>query len=316
MKPGRPILSLLVLVITVAVPPAQAATSDLTRRAVGVDPQAAELTLSPPRMVLDVTPGRAYRTFVQITNRGPSAVRLYVTTRDLVAAQQEDSFVQPRAGIPTAAGRWITPAAQQLVVAAGEQVDLPVAIRIPAGTGGGAAAAAVTVGRRLLVPAPNDDARARVAVEASLAAQLVFNVAGPATTKIDLRQLRGPRVVRTGQTSEFSVLLTNEGSTLLDTRGSIQIQPRLAGATTRNLPLRRSLVLPGGKRRARVEWNDPPAFGWFEPQIKVRANGQTVTRSFAPVLVIPSNKVLAAIAGALLLPLLVFLRRRLRARRA
>lgn len=288
---------------------AAAPTDDLVRTEVGINSDNPIVTLAPAQTLLSLEPGRRYRLVLLLKNYSEGPVRVEATARDLEAAQSPDSLVRSRSGALTGAGTWLSIGADAFEVGAGEQVELPVLIAVPRNASPGLHAAGVAIARRLVRPSASTDQRTRVTVQASLLAQLLITVSGPAQTRVQLEHPRAPWLVRQGEKPLFEATLANEGNTLVTGTGELAMGT-FAGTDAGSYQVRKSLVLPGGRRRLQVRWDDPPWIGWFRPTMIVDANGERLVARYPTVFVLPPWWLVAMLVAALLTPLAVRLRRR------
>lgn len=270
------------------------------------------LSISPPRTVTTVEAGERYTGHVTFRNYTRASFNARIATRDLTGADDPASFAWVKPGLPKHAGTWIEPSVRRRAVEPGDEVTIPFTVEVPDDAAPGVHAAAILVSRTITTPGVSTDNAARVAVTASVASQFVFTVRGELHPAAELRSLEGPRVVWPGDEPRFEALLANTGNTLITANPRVGIGA-FAGRAAQTLTTPELQALPDTRRVISATWEDRPLFGWFRPTLFVDAGGGLqLERSYPLVLVLPPWWVLAALAGAVALPLLVWWRRRQR----
>lgn len=298
------VLSMLACVTLITALPASAAAGAADRQA-----QLDRLVLSPPRVVVSARAGTRYVTTLTFRNQTADTFTVYLDALDLQAADDPGSFAELSRTRTTAS--WFELPFEDRRVAAGAKLQIPVRISVPADARPGVHAAAVVVKRVVSLPGSSTEGGARIAVSASVASQFVLSVPGQLRTNLQIEDLTGPRLVLSGDDNvSFRATLANEGDTFVRVENARVGIGAFTGRAQQDLRLPAVDLLPDGRRDLRVRWRDRPLFGWFRPTLFLDVNGTRQRADFPLVFVLPPWWVLVALAGAVALPLAVWLRRR------
>jgi hypothetical protein len=252
-------------------------------------PQRDGISVEPSTTIHAAKPGATFVVRLRITNSTDATV--HVDTKAVQAAGSSDpeSLLQldahPSKDRTRNAATWLTFPTGVIVLAPGENANVPITLRVPADARPGVHGALAIFS----VPTTRAGASgAGVSGKAGLGAALLLEVPGDAQASARILKVSGPTTTRGDANSTFTARVENTGDTLLHLDAEI----RLAApwSATRILRADEQLVLPGGQRRVQLRYEDPPLIGRYEPKLVVvggAGSGVRITRDLATLWVLP-----------------------------
>ena len=273
------------------------------------------VSIAPLRFpITTVDPGSTVHESVTIRNDTDATVTLHVTALALEGARDPGALVQPVSGTADDAARsvarWVElpdGLAVGRALAPGRQLTVPFTVTIPSDATPGMHAVAVAASQ--VVGADQDaGGSARVTASFEVASQLLLRVSGTARPAATITDVDSPRVLWNTRHATFAFTVEDTGSTELTLAGTLLLRAPLGGANRSfRLPSGEDplLILPSGRRRLAVRWNDPPLVGWYRPRIVIDGDedsGVRVQRTLAPVLVLPPLWLDLLLFAAVLVP--------------
>jgi hypothetical protein len=257
------------------------------------------LTVSPARLVvgqqdLDRTQQ------VTVVNRGRAALDLQVQLRNF--APKPDGSLAFEREAPYAAASWLTVSPQKFVLEPGTSRQVTTTVDVPSEPEPGDHHVA------LVFLVPNSEATGNVRINRGVAAPVYVSVPGPTDDTVQLRGLRGPRLVWERE-AELSATLENTGNTHRDFRGPAALSLVDGAHSTRFSDF---TVARGSVREVSSTWRAPLVCVCRPTLSFANASGAAQTASVT-VVVLPWWLAAGVLAVALL-ALLLGLRARRRAR--
>jgi hypothetical protein len=265
-------------------------------------------------------PGAELRYAITVANTTDETVTLQPEVIPIQGSRDPDRFAEPgsRKSRSSVAVDWVSfPGfGDHIDLRPGTQVRFPAVLRVPGDAHPGTYALGVGVAQPVSAPATNiaDNPSSRVRLRAVLPSVVIVRVPGKVLSDIRLKDVEAPRIVWGGSSPTFEVKVENVGDSDLVIDGKVDLSSFLSSADrTLNAkgPDDGFPTLPGGSRVRKMRWNDPPLFGWFQPELVVvggEGSGVRVTDNLDTVFVLPPWWLLVLLALAIWLPL--WLRRR------
>lgn len=281
------------------------------------------VTLAPIRFEPQTArPGRELRFAITVTNSTRETVSLQSIVIPITGSSDPDRFLEP--GSPRSrsaeAVDWVTfPGfGPRIELRPKQQVVFPASLRVPRDARPGTYSLGIGIARSISAPATNvaSGPSTQVRLRTVLPSVVIVRVPGQVVSDIRLRDLKAPRVVWGGDRPTFTVRVENVGDTDLVIDGKVDLSSFLSSAgRTLNAtgPEKGQPTLPGGTRVLKMRWNDPPLFGWFQPQLVVvggKGSGVRVSDNLDTVYVLPPWWLLVLLAIAIWLPIYARRRRR------
>ncbi len=296
--------------------PSKPVTSAIDR---GDDPV---VELAPARLD-DITldPGGQLRLALEVRNRTDFAVSLKPTVIALVGSTDPGSLASPAADDSrrSEAVEWVRmPFERWPSLEPGTALRFPVTIQVPDDARPGLHALGLGVQRQVTGASIGgvDTNDAHVRVTADLLSELLLTVSGDARARVRVKNVDGPRFVRSGHPAEFRATAANDGDTLLHIDSQVELGAFLSTAS-QTIPMQGPKdgypTLPRGVRELRLRWSDPPLVGWFTPTLVVvggEGSGVRVTRQLDTVFVLPPWWLVLLVVFAIWLPVRAWRRRR------
>lgn len=263
----------------------------------------------------EVRPGGTLKLVLFVRNYTDQVQRVRKLALPLVGSEDPGSFVaaltQKRTPTPALnTASWVTTELDRpFAIDHNSEVELPVTIKVPHTARPGAHAVAIGVTVRISPKSLGglDSSSAHVAASAAPVSRVVISVSGEAKSSLILEKINAPRIVWGASKTSFDATVKNTGATLLQSSATVNMGAFLTTAK-RTLKSKPSFVLPEGRRKLSVTWNDPPLLGRFNPTIVVSGGMGSdihITRQLATVWVMPPWWLLLLTIGAIVLPVSV-----------
>lgn len=267
---------------------------------------AGAITVSPASTEFQgITGGSSYRHCIVVHNRGDEVERYRLTTLDIVGSpnpRQQQDIIEP----PTALGSWVRPLITEFAVQPGERVWIPLLIEPP----GDLPLGTLTAGIRVTQLRPEAEDVTGAAIRPSVTHRLHLTVPGGTARKLEVRDVRAPRVLWHGDgpiAYRARFVVANRGS-ILDVY-DVRLRVRGLGRQVGTASVPTSTVLPGGANSVVLVWDELPWIGWYSPRATVRSRAGEAEVELPNLLILPPWPVVIALLAALLLPILALLLR-------
>jgi hypothetical protein len=248
--------------------------------------------------------GESARGCVVVENRSKDALKLTLTTVDVVPPDTPDAGPTFGGTSPFGAGEWITPGVSSLVLPASTMASIPFRIRVPSDADPGSNDGAIIV---TALPEGNK----AVAIQTGLVAQIGIVVDGTVIRDGQLIERQGPRRVHGGDLATWEATWRNTGTVTDHVNATLTVRNTLTGKVVERTTFDKARVLRGSGRLVRLAWNDVPWIGRYQATLRVKTDGGTKVVRYPATIAIPPTWFLVLAALAISLPLLGwFLRRR------
>lgn len=284
------------------------------------------VSLRPIRFdTIEAPPGKELRYELTVTNSFDEPVRLEARAIPLEGSSDPRRYAVP--GGPdsrsSTAVDWVRfPGFEQpREVPGGQQLVVPVTVTVPRGARPGTYALGLGVAWNTSALGVNqqDTPAGRVDLDAIVSSVAVVRVPGEATARARIVSVEAPRVLWGGEAPVFRTRVENAGDTDLVLDSQVELEAFLGSAgriVSAAGPAEGYPTLPGGVRVLRMQWGDPPLFGWFRPTLVVvggEGSGVRVTKRLDTVYVLPPWWLLLLLVVATWLPIRTIRRRSRRA---
>lgn len=266
------------------------------------------LTVSPDRWEDDVEPGKTTTFHLSLTNRTGQDAELELVPTDVAPSDTGLVRATDRAEA-FGAGNWVEPEVRTLSLDNMHEVTLAVRVtpplQAPVGSNFGG----------LLAILKSKESRktgsAQVGFEMRALVQIYPRVPGQISrqVKVTAAEIADSFVFTGNRFVSYEVEFANEGNVNEYVSGQVLVRS-MFGNTVRTLNIRDMLILRGDRRRARVLWTNPPAFGRFTAETRIESSSGTLAKKFPAVVILPPWWWFALAAGALLVPALYWWYRR------
>lgn len=280
------------------------------------------VSLRPSRFdVAKAVRGEELRYELTVTNSFDEPVRLGARVIPLEGSTDPDRYAMPGSSASRSADavEWVTfPGFEQpREVPGNTQLVVPVSVAVPRDAVPGTYALGLGVAWNTSALGVNqvDTPAGRVDLDAIVSSTAVLRVPGEAAARARIASTDGPRIVWGGGRPTFRAQVENVGETDLVIDAQVELEAFL-GSAGRTLsaagPEDGYPTLPGGLRVLRMEWGDPPLFGWFRPTLVVvggEGSGVRVTKRLDTVYVLPPWWLVVLLVLAIWLPVRTIRRR-------
>jgi hypothetical protein len=254
-----------------------------------------------------VNPGEVITREVSIVSRIDKPTRFRLTTEDFVGADNAKDAVKLLGDdrSPYSFKDNLIPEVKEFTLKFGEQIKMPISIRVPKNAQPGGFYASLIV-----VNDPEDSGiEINGTRSVSRLAQLFFvRVRGAAEESgalDDLRILGGKSVYQSGPIT-FQILFKNTGTVHLVPHGNIIIK-NLAGTVIETLPVDAYFAMPKSLRYRDVEWVGGSLFGRYTATAEIyRGYGEGTDSKTIAFWILPTQMILICIGIALFLILVVY----------
>lgn len=245
-------------------------------------------------------PGHTYSYCVRIFNREGVDATYDLAPVDIRVSRNPDVVIELEKGKPIGTGAWIHFERTLITIPSGTIALVPYVIKVPADAPPGTNFGGISIDEH---GAPGSG----LMITKSIVVQVIVDIPGNATHKLNVDDIRYQRLLVHPQDKSFvgfSVVADNQGNAIEHIAGDITIKS-ITGHAVADLKLTPDRVLPKGRRRFRVMWNDPPWIGYFRPTLNVTSDSGVRRIQLKGIIVIPPWKFTIALILAILLPIVV-----------
>jgi hypothetical protein len=247
-----------------------------------------QLRISPPRIELDVVPGKRAVVPISITNDSPNPQDISLTPKDFAASSDPKQIGNAVEDGEFGAGDWITPELRDVRLKPFERISMNVVIEPPIDAPTGTNLGALLV-RGVLASGPIGalDQKSSVVIDALL--EVFLTVAGPVEHTLSITSVDTRDSYRFGSNRliAWDVTFRNDGTVNEHVEGSLDVQS-IFGNRAARVKIPPLLVLRGASRTLRLFWRDVPWVGAFTPKVVVRGDdARTQERTGSRTIVLP-----------------------------
>jgi hypothetical protein len=179
------------------------------------------------------------------------------------------SFIDPEdEDAANTAASWLRPVVDSITLEPRGVAKVPVILTVPDDPPVGSAYGAVDVVARSKAPGPGET---NLGVESHLAASFLLAVGGQGTPKLELHDVRAPKLRWERDPWTVRASLDNSGTLHAVPRGRVRIRT-LFGNTVNELGIATLPLLPGGRARIERTWDDVPWFGIYRWDMRVASS--------------------------------------------
>ncbi len=213
------------------------------------------LTVVPPKQEILVNPGEKFTTTVKYLNQSSSPVNGTVSVLDFVV---EDSVGTPVfldnptvVGTTTisakySAAKWISFPTENVTIAGGANIAVPVTINVPKNAAAGGRYAAILFQPTVNQAENGQEGTAITPTAIRLASLIYIRIAGPITEKARIIDFQAPKFLEYGPIG-ISTTILNEGSYHITPKGNVTLRD-MFGRVISNSPLDIKNIFPGTTR--------------------------------------------------------------------
>lgn len=242
------------------------------------------LQIQPTLIEERVEPGHEFSGNFKLTNKGADEEILHIGVDDIIGSSESG---QPLFSDPSLSpsgfemSSWVSVAQTELVIAAGESVDVRFTIHVPLNASPGSHTSAIFAERsaeRLTTIGTGIGFRIPMIV--------MMQVAGDVVEDMRIREFATSKLLYGSTSVPFSVRLENLGNNVQRPEGFIEIS-NMTGKKTATISLNpsKSAVIPKSTRDFKIEWNDDEFhFGRYQAVSTMsfgEAGKQTVTSTLS-----------------------------------
>lgn len=217
------------------------------------------ITLIPPLLEFNATPGETIATKVKLFNETSDAVQVFASTANFKAKDETGTPEFLTTANPEDLASWMSVAAGPHAVQPGDRVEIPVEIKVPANADPGGHFAGVLFSPK--DPEQTGDG-SQVSISTKIGTLVLVRVAGEVREAASVSSFGA----ETGKTQfnhlpiSLAVRVQNGGNVHVRPNGSITIRNMLGG-TTATIPINdvQGAVLPASIRKFSATWEKNPA---------------------------------------------------------
>lgn len=260
--------------------------------------------VSPPVTELSADPGQELEYKVTITN-ATTRDRTFSTSFQNAVPQGLDGApsLVPDDG-PYATKNWMSATPSSKRIAAGDDFEYQIKIKVPQDAGPGSHSGAI-----VFSPAVDPSDGAAVSVVAEVSSLILVNVSGEIRNGTSLDSFKADKSFYQSGPVNFTAIFKNDGNVVSRPVGEVKIK-NIFGKTIATLPVEAQRVLPTAQRQFKTTFDQKNLFGMYTAEFTWSADSQTAAPTSVRIWAAPLKIVLPILAVLILLFLLVWLPRK------
>lgn len=180
------------------------------------------LTITPPLIKNNVSPGQLWKSYVKVVNNNDTEVKVYHEVKDFRGGTESGTvdFLEDNSEDLYLLSNWIKIEEESVVIPPFESVELPFIVVVPEDASPGGHYAAILLGTK---PVKKDTEGAVMKVSSMLASLILLNVGGEVEESGRIREFSTNKTVFTEPEVFFDVRFENTGNVHVQPQGEIRI---------------------------------------------------------------------------------------------
>lgn len=271
------------------------------------------LTVVPPKQEILVNPGEKFTTTVKYLNQSGSPVSGTISVLDFIVQDDigtpvflDNPVVVGKTTISAkySAAKWISFPTENVTIAGGANVAVPVTINVPKNAAAGGRYAAILFQPTVNQVGGGQEGTAITPTAIRLASLIYIRVAGPITEKARIVDFQGPDFLEYGPIG-ISTTILNEGSYHITPKGNITLKD-MFGRVISNSALDIKNIFPGTTRVYDTKIGSKLMFGKFTATLNATygEKGQLLTSTLV-IWLFPWRVALAILLAVIIIILII-----------